>query len=1056
MKLLLRWLPSSLVGRVFSLYFTSLLIFVTAGLGLFYQNQFSQNIENQLIAAETMMNVAAQSVADSVVIGDYDTITKTLELAIARSHFSGAQFIDVNGGAIKAVNQSKTALNAPAWLRAQVQAQLFDVNQNIAVGGKDYGVLRLSFAADVVAAELWRLALLALGVALGALVGGMVLIWVPLKRWLGNFDRVRAHEPEILSGAIKVSALLDTDAPVEIRHTFDIVSRAASRLLAQREEAAVTLNAITEGVLTTDEFNRVRYCNPAAGQLLGLPAAAAIGQDVQQLLPAAFTEQGAAADWTLRRLQVTGPQGNPIILDTSRSVIKADERVVGHVLAWRDVTAQHALDEQLRQELQTRRRALDSLRRVLSTIESPDAPAGAVPLPADDLDALSLRVVDLLKERELGRRALDNQKFALDQHAIVSITDLTGCITYANDRFCEISGFSREELLGRNHRIVNSGEHPVAFFESMWDTLLNGQVWHGEICNRSKQGGLYWLDATHVPLLGADGRPEQFIAIRTDITARKVIEAQLEDQLRFVEVLLETTPTAIYLKDTGGRYLRFNKAFEDLAGVTRSQWIGKTVFDMVPGSGAAQMDAADQVLFQTKKGQSYEASFTNHTTGETRIGLYVKEALTNNQGEVTGLVGTILDITERNRLEQTLREAKRAAEAASQAKSDFLANMSHEIRTPMNGVIGMTDLALDTALNPVQREYLTIVKNSAQSLMVILNDVLDFSKIEAGKLDIESIAFSVTDTLAETLKTLVARAEHKGLALVLEPTPGLPSQVRGDPGRIRQVLTNLCDNAIKFTAQGSVTVKAHCTALDDDAFELQFSVRDTGVGIAVEKQQGVFEAFQQADTSTTRQFGGTGLGLTICARLVALMGGRIWVESTPGQGSTFHFTVRVQGAAVPDTVAALPVPHPIGSLPLPVQTTPLKILLVEDHPINQKLAMTLLKKWGYETVLAQNGQEAVDLFPTQAWDVVLMDMQMPVMGGIDATRLIRASEPVGQHTPIVAMTANAMDSDQQACFDAGMDAHLAKPFNASGLQAIIERVVAQGSLPHVNGPAGLA
>jgi CheY-like chemotaxis protein len=309
----------------------------------------------------------------------------------------------------------------------------------------------------------------------------------------------------------------------------------------------------------------------------------------------------------------------------------------------------------------------------------------------------------------------------------------------------------------------------------------------------------------------------------------------------------------------------------------------------------------------------------------------------------------------------------------------------------------------------------------------------------------------VADTLAETLKTLVARAEQKGLALVFEPTPGLPSQVRGDPGRIRQVLTNLCDNAIKFTAQGSVTVKARCTPVEGDAFELQLSVSDTGVGIAAEKQQGVFDAFQQADTSTTRQFGGTGLGLTICARLVALMGGRIWVESTPGQGSTFHFTVLVQGVAVQEPVLALPLSSHSSAPAAPITTAPLRVLLVEDHPINQKLAMTLLHKWGYETVLAHNGQEAVDLFSTQVWDVVLMDMQMPLMGGVDATRLIRANEPPGQHTPIVAMTANAMESDQQACFDAGMDAHLAKPFNAAGLQAIIERVVAQGLLP--NGPA---
>ena len=343
-----------------------------------------------------------------------------------------------------------------------------------------------------------------------------------------------------------------------------------------------------------------------------------------------------------------------------------------------------------------------------------------------------------MAERELGRRALNNQKFALDQHAIVSITDLQGVITYANGKFCEISGYSQAELLGVNHRIVNSGTHAPEVFQQMWQTIGQGQVWRGEICNRSKHGALYWVDATIVPLLGGDGLPEQFIAIRTDITERKSFEAKLAEQLQFVEVLLEATPTAIYLKDMQGRYLRFNQAFEAVFGISRADWIGKTVFELVPGEGA-MMDAKDQELFLTGAPQTYEASFHNRTTGEVRAGLYWKAPLTDSQGRRTGLVGTILDITEKNRFEQALREAKRAAEAANQAKSNFLANMSHEIRTPMNGVIGMTDLALDTDLSAQQREYLGIVKNSAQSLMVILNDILDFSKIEAGKLQMEAV-----------------------------------------------------------------------------------------------------------------------------------------------------------------------------------------------------------------------------------------------------------------------------------------------------------------------------
>ncbi len=1044
MNPLLRLLPHSLVNRVFSLYLASLLIFVVSALGLFYRYQFSQQIEAEQLDAERIMNVAAQSVADSAVIGDYDTIAKTLERAIARSHFAAALYIDTAGGVIKAENPQHPTLVPPRWLTAVVQDKLFELNHNIAVGGRDYGVLRLSYAPEQVASDLWSLALLALALSLLALVGGVALIRIPLKHWLGNFDRIRMHEAEILSGSMRVDALLDQDAPAEIRHTFDILSRAAERLSAQREEAAITLNAITDGVLTLDRDQRVIYCNPAAVQMLGTHGQSVLGHNARQLLPMVFRPDEPLFEWKERQFALAGEHAKTTILDTSLSDLHAgDGATAGQVLTFRDVTKQHALDQQLRSELRMRQRALESLRGVLDRLRSSDE-APFDPLAANDLDALTARVIDLVTEQERGRRDLDNQKFALDQHAIVSITDLDGTITYANDRFCQISGYSRAELLGANHRIVNSGKHSRPVFEAMWLALSQGKVWHGEICNRSKQGEYYWVDATIAPLKGKDGLPQQYIAIRTDITQRKRVEAQLEEQLHFVEVLLEATPTAIYLKDRSGRYLRFNKAFEELFGIERSEWIGKTVFELVPGAGAATMHTRDQELLNTGAVQTYEAVFTNRKSGAMHDGLYWKAALTNAEGEITGLVGTILDITERKLFEQALRDAKQRAEAASQAKSDFLANMSHEIRTPMNGVIGMTDLALDTPLNPVQREYLSIVRNSAQTLMVILNDILDFSKIEAGKLNIEAIEFPLASTITETLQSIAARAKKKGLALQCELQQGLPERVRGDPVRIRQVLTNLCDNAIKFTSSGSVRVTVDARVLAADAVELQLSVHDSGIGIPVAKQQGIFDAFTQADSSTTREFGGTGLGLTICARLVQLMGGRIWVESQAGQGSCFHFTVHVQALAAQRP--APPTPSAVLQPPVPASAQRLKILLVEDHPINQKLALTLLKKWGHEVTLAVNGQEAVNLFASADWDIVLMDMQMPVMGGLEATRLIRTAEVAPRHTPIIAMTANAMEVDRQACLDAGMDAHLSKPFNAATLQAMLQRFAALGPL----------
>ena len=646
MNFLLRFIPRSLVGRVLTLYAVSLFIFLGVGLGFFYKYQFSQHIEEELQSAEMMMNIAAQSIADSAVIGDYDTISKTLGRVIARSNFSETKFIDFQGSVIRATNDHKVSLNAPQWLLDRVQNSLFDVNHNMVVGGKDYGVLRLSFAANVVAGGLWRVALIALALALGALVCGVLLIRIPLSRWLGNFDRVRAHEQDILAGTLDVNTLLDSDAPEEIRHTFDILSRAAGRLSSQREEAAVTLNAIADGVLTTDQNRCVIYCNPAAEQMLHISGREMLGQDIRTLLPTVFKGDAAHVDWQVRRIDVAGAQGNKVVLDTTLSTIySAGHAVTGYVLAFRDVTQQNAVDQQLREELQARKRALESLHQVLDVFKS-SSDSGFASLPVDDLEALTGRVGALVTEREVGRRALDSQKFALDQHAIVSITDLHGSITYANDRFCQISGFAREELMGMNHRIINSGSQSPEFFADLWQTILNGQVWHGEIRNRNKQGGYYWVDATVVPLVGRDGKPKQYIAIRTDITARKAIEAQLEEQLRFVEVLLEATPTAIYLKDTEGRYLRFNKAFEELFGIERKQWIGKNVFDLVPGEAAAMMHAKDLALFESKTVQTYEASFTNRQTGMVREGLYWKALLTNSSGEVTALVGTILDITE--------------------------------------------------------------------------------------------------------------------------------------------------------------------------------------------------------------------------------------------------------------------------------------------------------------------------------------------------------------------------------------------------------------------------
>lgn len=827
-------------------------------------------------------------------------------------------------------------------------------------------------------------------------------------------------------------------------------------------------------------------------------------------------------------------------------------------------------NEKLRLSLADRENALRSLRKTVQHL-LPDTGSDdhADTFADEDIAELSKRIASMVAESEHGRRELATQKFALDQHAIVSITDTAGTILYANDRFCDISGYARDELLGRNHRIINSGTHPTEMFRDMWQTISLGHVWRGEVCNRARSGNLYWVNATIVPLLNASGEPERHIAIRTDITDRKRIEAQLSEQLHLVEELIEAIPLPVYLKDSTGRYVRLNRAFERFFRISREELIGRTLNDLLPPEDTALHTEKDAELFASKGMQSYEAA-VHSKDGLIHNTVYRKAVLTRSDGSVSGLLGVIVDITERKRAEVEVLRAKEAAEAASRAKSDFLANMSHEIRTPMNGVIGMTDLALETALTSEQREYLTIAKSSAESLLTIINDILDFSKIEAGKLLVEEISFDLYRLIAEVLKPLALRAHEKGIELLSEILQDVPRYVKGDPSRIRQVLVNLVGNAIKFTDNGEIALRTELLQLQDGHAIIHFAVRDTGIGIAPDKQDLIFDAFSQEDTSTTRKYGGTGLGLSICRRLVELMGGRIWLHSQIGEGSTFHFSVQLelseqakssQGThvnligrrilvvddnatnrrilssmlsllkTVPRDVnsaqaalalmqegnsdfdcilldaqmpqmdgyelarrlhaaykhlppmlmlssgalrgdaqrcqeagiagffskpisldelqAALerlfdsvpPTDSPTGA-PLVTRHSlresrrALNVLLVEDHPTNQKLALGLLGKWGHEATLARNGQEALDILATRSFDVILMDMQMPVMGGIEATQHIRAREAEHHLTrvPIIAMTAAAMQDDRDACLAAGMDDYLSKPIRVKELQ----------------------
>lgn len=521
---------------------------------------------------------------------------------------------------------------------------------------------------------------------------------------------------------------------------------------------------------------------------------------------------------------------------------------------------------------------------------------------------------------------------------------------------------------------------------------------------------------------------------------RQQAEESLLETEAIYHSLVENLPINLFRKDLEGRFIYANEPFCEELGYRLDEIVGRTDYDFFPAELAEKYRANDRAVAES--GHVFE-DIERHRSpkGEDLYVHVLKAPVVDVHGNVTGVQVIYWDVTMRKKAEQQLQLAKEAAEAASRAKSDFLANVSHEIRTPMNAIIGMTELVLDSELTRAQHEQLRIVRDSAESLLLIINDVLDFSKIEADKVTVHSAPFNAHHCFKDAVMALQVEAQKKNLQLTCRISEDVPRYITGDATRIRQVLLNLLGNAIKFTSSGgSVELVIEPVAIDRECTRLRISVSDTGIGIPDDKQKLIFDAFEQADNSTTREYGGTGLGLAISSRLVALMGGSIQLDSEVEKGSTFAFELDFDLCTNQDVDAETQ----LRSFPS-ATLKPQNVLLAEDSHTNQTLAKAILAKGGHSTVIANNGREAVRLFESGEFDVILMDVQMPEMDGLEATRSIRTSEVrTGRNrTPIIALTAHVMQEDRDRCLEAGMDGYLSKPLRANELHREMARLTGQ-------------
>jgi len=782
------------------------------------------------------------------------------------------------------------------------------------------------------------------------------------------------------------------------KHVDAVEHRLFSAVTGQRREEerlAATLRSIGDAVVSTDTDAAVVDMNPVAEALTGWSLEDARGKpacDVFSIIDARTREkadcpveralkEGCVAGLADHTALVARDGSERHIADSAAPVRDMDGSVMGAVLVFRDVTESYRMREALEEKEAFQRTLLENIRIGVMIVD----PATHV---IEEVNPAALKMFRAPREKIVGHVC----------HHRVCPTD---------EGACPITDLGRD-VDNSERALLDSEGRRVPILKTVSQVRVNGR-------------GLL---------------VESFM----DISDRKEMEEELQRKYSLIRALLDAIPNPVFHKDAEGRYRGCNRAFEELLGISAEKLEGKTVYDIAPRELAEEYRRTDLDLLEVGGERHYESRIMS--PGGLRNVIVNKAVYKDGTGRPAGLVGVVTDVTRLKRSEEDLKRSKEElersmerakelaarAEAANEAKGRFLANMSHEIRTPMNGVIGMTGLLLDTELAPEQRKYAEIVQSSGESLMTLINDILDFSKMEAHKLDLEVLDFDLRTTLEDIVEMLAVKAHEKGLEINGLVEPGTPSFLRGDPGRLRQILLNLGGNAVKFTPRGEVTVRAGLEKEDGNSAMLWFCVSDTGIGIPADRLDALFSPFTQVDSSTTREYGGSGLGLAISKELVHLMGGSVSVESEEGKGSTFRFTALFQKGKRAN--------HPVAASPENLRGV--KVLVVDNHETNRLLVTTLLNAWGCRYAEAADGESALSLLreavrEEDPFRVALLDMQMPRMDGEELGRRIKADAQT-EDTILVMMTSLGLRGDAKRLEEIGFAGYLSKPVRQGHLR----------------------